>query len=173
MDHHPAGTQAGAHVLFLMRHAKAEPSHPGVDDHRRELTDEGRHQAACAGAWLAGAGDPVGLALCSPAVRAAQTLQGLGLDTTTAHLWDLYNASADRILDTLHEVDEDVRTVLVVSHAPGIPTLARALAATADSDPDAHAAIAQHYPPATIVRLEFDGTWHDLEQARLTDAHLD
>ncbi|QGF23915.1 SixA phosphatase family protein [Raineyella fluvialis] len=162
-----------AHVLYLLRHAKAEVLRAGETDDKRRLTDTGRRQAHAVGRWLGKHGDGIDLALCSEAVRTRETLEGLGVDAPATYLWDLYNAGADRILSELRTVDEGVRTLLVVGHAPGIPALASDLIDPADSDRGAKSAIAHHFPTATIVRLEFDGSWHDLEKARLTQARVD
>ncbi|WOP17235.1 SixA phosphatase family protein [Raineyella sp. LH-20] len=166
-------TAPAAHVLYLLRHAKAEVLHAGGTDDKRELTAHGRKQAHAVGRWLARRGDRVDLALCSEAARTRQTLEGLGVEAPTSHLWELYNSGADRILAELQTVDESVRTLLVVGHAPGIPALAWDLIEPELSDSAARATIAHHFPPATIIRLEFDGSWHDLDRARLTHARVD
>lgn len=57
--------------LWLLRHGDAEP-HGSKDDALRELTDEGRREAAWAGAALASIGAP-GTVLTSPRTRAMQT----------------------------------------------------------------------------------------------------
>lgn len=172
MDQRPDAPAANQHVLFLMRHAKAEDFHPADDDHKRELNDRGRRQADAVGAWLAASDDHIDRVLCSEATRTRQTLQGLGLDAPAVYLWELYNSGADRILDQLHEVDEGVRTTLVVGHAPGVPALTWDLIDPTSSDPGAQASIAHHFPPATIVRLEFTGTWQGLDRARLTHSRV-
>ncbi|SDC06243.1 phosphohistidine phosphatase [Raineyella antarctica] len=173
MDQRPSGTSANQHVLYLMRHAKAEELHPGDADHTRELTERGRGQARAVGEWLEQTGEQIDRVLCSEAARARQTLEDLGIDAPAEYRWELYNSGADRILDQLRKVDEDVRTVLVVAHAPGIPALTWDLVEPISSDQGARATIAHHFPAATIVRLEFSGTWQDLESARLTHARVD
>lgn len=172
MDQRP-DAPANQHVLYLMRHAKAETVHPAGEDHMRELTDRGRRQARAVGQWLAQSGESVDRVLCSEAIRTRQTVEGLGLDAPTEYLWELYNSGADRILELLHGLEEDIRTTLVVAHAPGIPALTWDLVDPVASDQGARATIAHHFPTATIVRLEFTGTWQDLESARLTHARVD
>ena len=172
MDQRPDATIANQHVLFLMRHAKAEDFHAGGDDHKRELTGRGRRQAQAVGEWLLGGGDHIDWVLCSQAMRTRQTLEGLGIEAPAVYLWELYNSGAVRILDQLHEVDESVRTTLVVAHAPGIPALTWDLIEPIASDEGARAKIAHHFPPATIVRLEFTGTWEGLDRARLTHSRV-
>lgn len=174
MEQRPAGATEDEHVLYLMRHAKAEVLRPGEDDSQRQLIDRGRRQARCVGDWLAEKGARIDRVLCSEAVRARQTLEHLDLSAPTDFTWDLYNAGAERILEQLHEVDESVGTVLVVAHAPGIPALTWDLAEPIISDQDAKATIAHHFPPSTTVRLEFLGRWRDLDldTARLTHTRI-
>jgi len=173
MEKRHAAAARATHVLYLLRHAKAEVLRAGETDDKRELTPLGRKQSHAVGRWLAKRGDRVDLALCSEAVRTRQTLEGLGVEAPTSHLWELYNSGADRILDEVRTVDESVRTLLVVGHAPGIPALAWDLIESNGAAPDARATIAHHFPPATIVRLEVDGSWHDLDRARLTHSRVD
>lgn len=161
------------HVLYLMRHAKAEVVRPGDEDHQRELTEHGRRQARAVGAWLAEVGERVDRVLCSEATRTRQTLEALDLGADTEYLWELYNSGADRILEQLRQLDDSVSTALVVGHAPGIPALTWDLVEPVVSDQGARATIAHHFPPATVVRLEFTGSWRDLERARLTHARVD
>lgn len=156
-------------TLYLLRHARAEDYAGGRGDHARELTDVGRDQAKQAGAALAGAG--IELILASSASRALQTAEGLGLDAPVEASDDLYNAGSLEILDELAMLDDAVQVVAVVAHAPGIPSLAHRLA-TADSDAEALARIDTHFPPATLVGLEFDGAWQELSQARVFVSRL-
>jgi phosphohistidine phosphatase len=173
MDQRPSGTSANQHVLYLMRHAKAEELHPGDADHTRELTEHGRGQARAVGEWLEQNGEQIDRVLCSEAARTRQTLEDLGVDAPADYLWELYNSGADRILELLHELDEDVRTTLVVAHAPGIPALTWDLVDPIGSDEGARATIADHFPTATVVRFEFTGGWEGLDRARLTHARVD
>lgn len=157
-----------AHRLYLLRHAEAE--HVGTDwrDSSRPLTSRGRTQArALREAFSA---ERVELVLCSSASRARQTAELLELPAPIHHLDRLYNAGARQVLAELSGVDDHVRTVLVVGHAPGIPALASSLADRAKSDPKALALIRYNFPPATLVGLEFHDGWSALVQARLFTA---
>ncbi len=161
------------HVVFLMRHARAEEIRPGEPDQNRELTDTGRAQSATVADWLRARGDTVDLALCSPAVRAVETLHTVAPQVPARTVEELYNCGSDTILDHLHLLDEPTRTALVVAHAPGIPALTWDLVERNGSDQTAKAQIAHRFPPGTIVRLEFTGPWAGLDRARLTHAHVE
>lgn len=61
--------------LILWRHAHAEDGSP---DHERQLTTQGRKQAARMGAWLDRVLPSGSKILCSPAARTQQTAEALG-----------------------------------------------------------------------------------------------
>lgn len=156
--------ESGNHRLYLLRHAESANISADWRDAGRELTKAGRAQARAVGGVLADAG--IGLVLCSIAVRARQTAALLGLPTPVHHLPALYNAGPRQLLAQLAEVDDTVESVLVVAHAPGIPSLVYSLAGP-DSDADALARVRPMYPPATLAGLEFTGSWSELALARL------
>ena len=61
-------------AIFL-RHAKSDWNAGATDDLSRPLAERGRRAAAAVGSFLAAAGHVPDLVLCSPAVRARQTLE--------------------------------------------------------------------------------------------------
>ncbi|WP_432558696.1 SixA phosphatase family protein [Granulicoccus sp. GXG6511] len=154
---------ADPRLLLLMRHADAVTFAPGLGDVDRPLSDHGEQQARRAGAYLVENDLTPDAALCSAAVRTRQTAGLLGLSCAVRHEEALYNAGSDTIREIIGTVDEDVRVLLVVGHAPGVPTLAHALADEARSDPQAFTAIRWGFPTATLVGLEMGGTWAEPE----------
>jgi phosphohistidine phosphatase len=117
--------------LWLLRHGKAASDAPwGGSDQERPLTARGRRDAAALGARLAGERPVLGLegvpvpdlALCSAAVRTRQTADlvvaatgnRLPVDTYRS----LYGADPDLVLQYVREIDEGVRSALVVGHNP-------------------------------------------------------
>ena len=157
-----------AHRLYLMRHAEASAT--GIDsrDVSRELTATGRTQAREVGELLAR--QRIELVLSSSAARARQTTELLSLPVPIRYVDRLYNAGSRALLAELSGIPDQVRTVLVVGHAPGIPALAENLADRLHSSPEALALIRYNYPPATLVGLEFFGGWSALAEARLFSA---
>ena len=157
-----------AHRLYLMRHAEAASTGTDSRDITRELTATGRTQARDVGAMLGT--HRIELVLSSSATRARQTTELLALPAPIRYLDRLYNAGSRQLLAELSGVPDQVRTILIVGHAPGIPALAENLADRQHSSPDALALIRYNYPPATLVGLEFFGGWSALVEARLFTA---
>jgi phosphohistidine phosphatase len=157
-----------AHRLYLMRHAEAASTGTDWRDISRELTARGRTQAREVGELLGR--QRIELVLSSSAARARQTTELLGLHAPVRYLDRLYNAGSRQLLAELSGVPDQVRTVLVVGHAPGIPALAENLADRHHSSAEALALIRYNYPPATLVGLEFFDGWSALAEARLFTA---
>lgn len=151
-------------VLYLMRHASADP-YGVLGDKYRSLTTAGRGEAAYVGEQLADSG--IQYVVASAAARTRQTAATLGLDVEVESSKSLYEAGSGTILGMIRELDPQLTCVLFVGHSPSIPTLVHTLAGE-DSDPDALELVSTHFPTATCCRLEFEGSWADLGNARLT-----
>ncbi|MCK0112409.1 histidine phosphatase family protein [Ornithinimicrobium sp. F0845] len=170
-------THGPARRLVLVRHAKTEQV-PGKVDHDRELLPRGVADSRAGGAWLVEHDLVPDLVLCSTATRAQQTWERLaeGGDLEDVEVWDdrrIYNAYPDEILEVVWEASEEARTVMVVGHAPGIPSLAAGLADPEASDSAALDQLHEGMPTAVGVVLELDSLWAELgaESARLTGFH--
>lgn len=162
-------------TVLLLRHAEAGDPPPGGGDIDRRLTANGERQARVAGAALGPAGPTVDRVLCSAAARTRQTFELLGVHVGPERVdisRDYYNAGADTLIAALRALDPDCWSVLLVGHAPGLPSVAYELADPETSDPAALAAIDGRFPIATLARLEFEGDWADLETASLVDVRL-
>jgi phosphohistidine phosphatase len=157
------------HRLYLLRHADAEGDLYGLGDASRGLSREGRAQARGVGVFLADTRFDV--VLCSSATRTRQTAELLNINAPVRVLPRLYNANARQVLAELAGIDDAMRTVLVVGHAPGLPGLAYHLASS-DSDAAALSRVRPVYPPATLIGLEFTGGWSDLTEARVFVSRL-
>ncbi|MFD4366004.1 SixA phosphatase family protein [Rhodococcus sp. NPDC058521] len=146
-------------TLVLMRHGKS--GYPeGVADHDRPLAERGENEAALAGEWLRANQPPIETVLCSTSVRTRQTLAATGIDAPTQFLERLYGAYPAEILTDISEVDESVQTLLVIGHAPGMPSTALDLVGNPDSD-DARA-IREKFPTSALAVLSVEGDWADL-----------
>ena len=159
-----AGGDPTIRRLFLLRHAQAAPFAPGGGDRDRTLTAAGEAQARGVGAVLAGSG--IERVLSSPAVRARQTAEGLALAPAVAVVDSLYNCSARTIATVVSRLPDYVSTALVVGHFPGVPGLVQSLVDRSAGGAEL-AALARHFPPATLVELEFADPWPHLHRARL------
>ncbi|MDQ6739972.1 MAG: histidine phosphatase family protein [Actinomycetota bacterium] len=152
--------------LVLMRHSKA--AYPlGVADHDRPLAQRGHADAAVAGKWLVDNGVIPDFILCSSALRARQSCtwvcQQLGEKAPTPKLEDrLYAASAAEMLTVINHLPETVRTLLVISHLPGLQDLGLRLASR-DSAEDAYTNLAMSYPTSALAVFEHAGSWAELD----------
>lgn len=163
--------------LVLVRHAKTEQV-PGKVDHERELLPRGVGDARAGGAWIVEHDLVPHLVLCSTATRAQQTWQEMaeGGRLRDVEVWSdrrIYNAYPDEILEVIREAPHDVQTLMVVGHAPGIPSLAQELADPESSDDAALGTLHEGVPTGVGLELEITGSWSDLSpgEARLTGFH--
>jgi phosphohistidine phosphatase len=145
------------HTLVLLRHAKSDWS-GGEPDRERPLAPRGRRQAPEAGRWLASHLDRIDLAVVSPAERARSTWSLVAAelaDAPPARLDErVYGASDDELLDVVRELPEDVGTVLVVGHNPGLEDLVSTL--TGSWVP---------MPTSALAVLTQSGAWAELGPA--------
>lgn len=173
---HPMETEQ-ARRLVLVRHAKTEQV-PGKPDHERELLPRGEGDARAAGTWIVEHGTVPHLVLCSTSTRTQQTWQHMadGGALRDVEVWSdrrIYNAHPQEILQAVREAPEEVATLMVVGHAPGIPSLATGLADPEASDPAALDALEEGMPTGAGAILEVTGAWSELalESARLASFH--
>lgn len=109
--------------LLLWRHADAEDSSP---DLARNLTKKGRDQAEKVAAWMRREMPAHARILVSPATRALQTAQALGIPFVTDDVL-APGATVEDVLAALHLpiVEGDAkRTWVVVGHQPWLGQLA-------------------------------------------------
>lgn len=152
--------------LMLMRHAKSD-WHGDVPDHERPLSARGHRDAPLIGTWMVEHDAVPDLILTSTALRARQTCtwvcKELGEKAPTPRLEGrLYAATATEMLTVINHVPETARSVLVISHLPGIQNLAMRLASV-DSDEDAVVDLATHYPTSGLTVFEHASPWAELD----------
>ncbi|MDQ0990119.1 histidine phosphatase family protein [Streptomyces sp. V3I7] len=150
--------------IVLFRHAKAD--WPQVTDHERPLAERGRKDAPVAGRKLADLGIPFDLALCSTATRTRETwklaVQEFPHRPKTVYEERIYDASPGELIAVLNEVPDDVRSVLLIGHNPGVHGLADVLTGAAEDD--AHERMRRRgFPAAAYAVLTFTGSWKDVE----------
>lgn len=159
-------------TLLVFRHGKSDWPE-GVPDAERPLGTRGRRDAPAAGAWLASAGLRPDLVVSSPAVRARETweLAATAWDEAPPVSYDkrVYAAPVPRLLEVLRDTPDDVQTLVLVGHNPGLQELVDALAD--DGDSDALNRVREKFPTSAIAKLSFDGSWTDVDagSARLDE----
>jgi phosphohistidine phosphatase SixA len=136
--------------LILLRHAHAESAKPGDDDGQRVLSARGIVEAEDAGHWLGEHAALPARVLCSPALRARQTLEyALGRIPATMEP-RIFEATAGELVALIDE-NADAERLLLVGHNPGFETLVALLATGQSGD-------FRGVPPGGIAWLELDGT---------------
>ena len=153
--------------LVLMRHAKTEANNVGGDKARR-LKPSGVQDSQEAGRELAGLG--LQYALVSSAQRTRETFAALGLDIPVEFQDALYYHGTETMLARIGETDDEVQCLLVVAHAPTIPSLTAELAYASNR----HAADEAQcwYPTAAFSTFAFEGSWADLADGDLSGVQL-
>jgi len=159
-------------TLLLLRHAKSSWDDPQLDDFDRPLSERGRKAAPRMAAEMSARGWLPDAALVSLSMRTRQTWQlvsaAIGRDIQVSINDAIYEAPAERILDSIRLTRDEVSSLLVIGHNPGFETLARLLA-TPDSDNDALARLNAKFPTAALARFTVEGAWSEFRKATLTD----
>ena len=147
--------------LFLLRHAKAGWALPGMRDFDRPLDASGHADAEATGAAMRSHGYVPDITLCSNAVRARETLEGIAGQADTGRvlfLDRLYSEDAAGYLALIHE-NANSGSVLVIGHNPMMEDLASAVAG--DGDPSARATLNSGFPTSGLAVISFLGSLKD------------
>ena len=151
--------------VFLLRHAKALWPTPGQKDFDRTLDVTGIEAAKVAGAELARSGLTPEIVVCSPAIRARQTLEYLALKPPIVIEYEekLYSGGPDAYLLAVRMAGlehENAQSVMLVGHNPMMEELAMALIAEADAP--AHPDLVSGFPTAGVAVIGFDAALADI-----------
>jgi phosphohistidine phosphatase len=149
-------------VLYVLRHAKSSWDDSDLEDHERPLAPRGERAVKRLARHFSDTGLAPDLVLCSTAVRARQTLEGVFEggpgDPDVVIEPRLYGAGVDDVLGLLNAVEPGVESVLIVGHNPTFEEVVLTLAGTG-TDLDR---VRQKFPTGALATLEFDGSWNDL-----------
>ncbi|QKW05753.1 histidine phosphatase family protein [Streptomyces sp. NA04227] len=150
--------------IVLVRHAKAD--WPDVSDHERPLAERGRKDAPVTGRKLTDSGFVPDLVLCSTATRTRETLKlmvpELPVRPRTVYEERVYEASPGELIALINESPDEVHTLALVGHNPGVQALAEILAG--EFDPQAGRRMAERgFPTSAYAVLSFGGPWKSVE----------
>jgi phosphohistidine phosphatase len=144
-------------TLSLLRHAKSSWDDASAKDFDRPLAKRGEAAAPRMGAFMAKRALVPELILCSPAVRARQTLDlvlpHLSGGPTVVYEDTFYLAAPPVLLARLRKIEGNARHVMIVGHDPGMHDLAVALAGS--GDPEQLNALAHKFPTAGLAVISF------------------
>lgn len=144
-------------MLFVLRHAKAEPAASG-SDFSRALTERGEEDAAHSGKHIAKIATP-DLIVTSDAERALSTARIVAKKTEyNAEIVQnpaIYEARVEVLIDVVRTFPNSADIVVLVGHNPGLEGLVYALGENRESVP--------RLATATFVQMAFDvDDWSDV-----------
>ncbi len=151
-------TMSQRQTLYLLRHAKAVPWLPGIDDFSRSLSQRGRSHMAALSGWVQRELAPPGAVLCSPSARTRETLEPL-LDTwpisdpAVVYLPQIYEASTAMLFELASDAFQAADIVLMVGHNPGFELLALDVMRSSDAGP------IHKMPTGTLAVIDFERGW--------------
>ena len=153
--------------LFILRHAKSDPGTDASADFDRPLAKRGFRDAPRIGHWMKKHDLMPDLILSSPAQRARQTIEAVvdELDTAREQIrFDdrLYLADRDTLLQVVQECPENINSILLVGHNPGLDELLESLT---DSPPPRNKK-GKLLTTAALAVLETDLTWPALQSGQ-------
>lgn len=157
-------TTGPARTLVLMRHAAAGGA---ARDHDRPLTADGVRAAAEAGRWMRDNLPPVDLTICSTAARTRQTRDAVDVGGDVRYSDALYGGGVDEIIDEVAAAPDAVRTLLVVGHAPTIPSTAWELVTQAAPEGMSESGAGddlRRFAPGTFAVLTSTADWARLPE---------
>ena len=152
-----------------MRHAKSSWKKKHLADHRRPLNKRGKRAAPEMGRRLEKKGVTLDVIISSDARRAMDTAtvvaEILGMPEKAVVMRnDLYHATAERLLDIVHRLQDGWHQVMLVGHNPGFTELANRL----------YPEVIDNVPTAGIVSLTFESTsWRLVNKGRLVSGEFD
>lgn len=119
-------------TLILVRHAKSSWDDPGLNDFDRPLNDRGKKDAPKMAERLAKKKIEIDAFISSPAKRAARTAKFFAEEFKAKKKeiifkTELYLASENVFYDVIEKTDDDLDTIAVFSHNPGITDFANDL----------------------------------------------
>ena len=159
--------ESGRHTLIVVRHAKSSWD-LDVDDHDRPLSGRGRRDADAIGRLLTQRSLRPELVLCSTSARTQETWDravAVGAEAVEVRLErGIYHAWVPELVRLIRDLPEEVATVLMLGHAPGIPDLVEHLCQrTASAD---WAQLDHKYPTSGVAVISVPGSWRSIGQGR-------
>ncbi|MFN2100230.1 SixA phosphatase family protein [Altererythrobacter sp. MF3-039] len=151
-------------ILGLLRHAKSDWEDMAKRDFDRGLNDRGRRGAELIGSHILDHGISWDRIVASPAERVKQTLASALPDIDTKYDSRLYLASAETLIDVLHEGASEQKALMLCGHNPGMQELLFALVPPSREN-ELFDQAATKFPTATYAVFELDiDNWSELKE---------
>ena len=128
-------------TLYLLRHAKSSWKDESLVDFERPLAGRGRRACESIAGLIRSEQVEFDLLLSSTAVRARETIERIRqvakLRTELRFDERIYEASADRLLEVISQIENDRKNVLLIGHNPGFEELLQLLTGDVERVPTA------------------------------------
>lgn len=143
--------------LLLFRHAKSSWDDPAIADAERPVSARGRRAADAMGQLLADSGYVPDLVLCSPAVRARQTLEIASVHWSPSPIVrsveSLYERLGRDYLPIVQREGGEAACMMLVAHNPAIEDTASTLIGLGDEG--LRERVHQKFPTAAVAVIDF------------------
>ena len=165
-------------VVYLFRHAKSDWAEAGLKDHERPLSERGKKAAPQIAAYIKSKKYRPDLILCSTARRTVETYDALKEvlgDSVSVRFEDsIYLAEPRHLMDRLRWLDDDVNSVMIIGHNPGMAQLALQLAQSPKDGEEekSHKRMREKFSTGALAVIKIPTkTWADLKEGhgRLAD----
>jgi phosphohistidine phosphatase len=151
--------------VYLLRHAKSSWKDRSLADRDRPLARRGRRAAQAMAGHLDEKEIRPDLVLCSPALRTRETLEriepGFRGEVEARVDEQLYGASEATLFERVRTLPDEIGSVMLIGHNPGLEELALALA----SEGEGLARMREKYPTAALATVDLPADrWSDVER---------
>lgn len=121
-----------------MRHAKSDWETSGTPDFERTITSRGEKSSTRIGQWMTENNRVPEKIISSSAVRAKQTIalvaEQIGCSEKISYEKDLYLADAETLIEYIQLYKNDVSSLMLVAHNPGLDQLVHFLASDSGTE---------------------------------------
>ena len=128
-----------SYYLYIMRHAKSDWSGPQTSDFERPINGRGRRNAVRVGQWMSDNDYIPQRIISSPAARAKETIELVTAQITKFNHEDLiyqdelYLAGFTQLIEIINTYQNDVQSLMLIGHNPGIENLVNYLCSQSDN----------------------------------------
>ncbi len=126
--------------LYIMRHAKSDWADPGISDFERPINKRGKKSAIRMGQWMLENNRLPQQIISSPAIRAKQTIELVAEQHASIgsgkiyYEKDLYLADVETLLELIQLYKNDLSSLMLVAHNPGLEQLIHFLSNESNAD---------------------------------------
>ena len=147
--------------IFILRHAKSSWKDSYLSDFDRPLADRGIREAKKLCGFIKKNSFNIDKVICSNAKRALETFylvaDGFNFEIEKAtYTNNLYFGEVEDIVDTINELGDDIKKILIIGHNPTLHTLTEMLT-------NEHI---NRFTTCNLAKISFEGKWKTLAPSK-------